>query len=122
MYVWYLPYTRAIFENFECTTQGSNSPFVVMASRSMQHSTRGHHVILSTAACRKEIVAIAIHTTMSPQENFGLHTCDSHEEAGRGPPADQPDGQRETLLPEGPQNVRQTGVLALFFPDFPRLF
>ena len=76
MYVWYLPYTRAIFENFECTTQGSNSPFVVMASRSLQHSTRGHHVILSTAACRKEIVAIAIHETMSLQEHFVLHTCD----------------------------------------------
>ena len=43
-----------------------------MASRRMQHSTHGHHVILSTAACRKETVAIAIHTTMSPQEHFWI--------------------------------------------------
>ena len=84
MYVWYLPHARAIFENLECTTRGSNSPFEVMASRSLQHSTRGHHVILSTAACRKEIVAIAIHKTMSPQEHFDytpvIHTKRQEED------------------------------------------
>ena len=48
-------------------------PCVVMASGSEQQSTHGQHVILSTAACGEEIVAIAIHTTMSPQEHFHVH-------------------------------------------------
>ena len=59
-------------------------PFAVRTSRSMQHSPHGHHVILSTAACRKEIVAIAIHTTMSPQEHFDytpvIHTKRQEED------------------------------------------